>query len=902
MPLTPGTRIGSYEITGPLGAGGMGEVYRAADRKLGRDVAIKILPEEFAQQPDRLARFEREARVLASLNHPNIAAIYGLEDAGAVRGLVLELVEGQTLAELIQPGPLPVDRAMGFALQIAEALEAAHEKGVVHRDLKPANVKVTPEGTVKVLDFGLAKAFADDFGTHPAEASMSPTLTVAATQAGIIIGTAAYMSPEQAAGQTADRRADIWSFGVVVLEMLVGRRTFGGETVSHVLASVLKDEPEWDKLPPDLPPRLREMLHACLRKKVRRRLQSIGDARVLLEEYLADPASFAPPIAPVVAAAAAPVRRVPPLPWVVAGLLAAGLTGALYALWGSTPPANPTTRLSIACPTGATVFGGYGSSLVLSPDGSRLAYVLEQDDGRGLYTQGLDQWKPTQLVPDGQDPYQPFFSPDGEWVGFVTRTELKKVPVHGGSPLTLCAVDRSRGADWAPDGSIVLAPAQRSALVRVPAAGGEPVPLTVLDELKKETTHRWPQVLPGGEAILFTSSSDDRDFDQASLELFLLKTKERRVLQKGGSYARYVPSGHIVYVNKGTLFAFPFDLGSLTATGSPAPVLEGVSADSEEGGAQFDLSEDGTLVYVEGDSGALGTTVVWVDSKGEATPLWDAPQVYGEPALSPDGKRLAIQITKEGDIDIWIYDLDRSVPMRLTFDKGTDSHPAWSPDGETIYYTSDRGGVRGLYRRPADGSGEAELILKREKVEWVSSISPDGKVLTFVEDTDTWLLPLGGGEPVPFLVGPAIEAGAEFSPDGRWIAYNSNESGPFQVYVRPASGARGKWQISTDGAAYPHWSGDGRTIYYRSFSGAVFKAGVDASGAGFRASRQERMFDGPYQWTGDGTDRFTVTPDGERFVMLKRRNVGGTDHAHIRVVHNWFEDLRRTFAPGGGAR
>jgi len=902
MALTPGTRIGPYEITAPLGAGGMGEVYRAADRKLGRDVAIKILPEEFAQQPERLARFEREARVLASLNHPNIAAIYGLEDAGAVRALVLELVEGQTLAELIEAGPLPVERAMGFALQIAEAMEAAHDKGIIHRDLKPANVKVTPEGVVKVLDFGLAKAFADDAGSRAAEASLSPTLTVAATQMGIIIGTAAYMSPEQAAGQAADRRADIWSFGVVVLEMLVGRRTFGGETVSHVLASVLKDEPEWEKLPPDLPPRLRELLHTCLRKKARRRLQAIGDARVILEEYLADPASFAPQPVPVMAAVDAPARRASRLPWAVAGLLAAGLLGALYALWSRAPLAHPPTRVSIVGPKGETLFGGYGSSVAIAPDGSMLTYVLEQNAGRQLYTHALDRWEPTVLVPGGQEAYQPFFSPDGQWVGFVTRTELKKVPIRGGSPITLCAVDRSRGASWSPDGSIVVSPTPRGGLFRVPAAGGEPEPLTLLDEGQKEASHRWPQVLPGGEAVLFTAASDDGNFDQASLDLFVLKTKERRRLHKGGSYGRYVPSGHVVYVRNGTLFAFPFDLASLEATGSPAPVLEGVSSNSGEGGAQYDFSDDGTLVYEAGDAQSSGTTVVWVDSKGAATPLWDAAQDYAQPAFSPDGKRLAIQIRKEGDTDIWTYDLARGVPMRLSFEKGFDAFPLWSPDGETIYYSSDRYGVRGFYRRPADGSGEAEEILKREKPGRMTSISPDGKVVAFVEADDIWLHHLEGGGPEPFQVGPALEWGATFSPDGRWIVYASNESGASEVYVRPASGDRGKWQISTERGGYPHWSGDGRAIYYRAFGGAVMKATVNTVGGGLRASRPEPVFEGPYQWTGEGIDRYTVAADGERLVMLRRLEGASEGRAQLRVVLNWFEDLRRVFSQSAGAR
>ncbi|HXI02647.1 MAG TPA: protein kinase [Candidatus Saccharimonadales bacterium] len=901
MALSPGTRLGPYEVTAPLGAGGMGEVYRATDAKLGREVAIKILPEEFARQPDRLARFEREAKVLASLNHPNIASIYGLEESEGLRCLILELVEGKTLAEQIDAGPLPVEKAMTFALQMAEALEAAHEKGIVHRDLKPANVKVTPEGTVKVLDFGLAKAFAAD-SAPGTDTSMSPTLTVAATQAGVIIGTAAYMSPEQAAGQAADQRSDIWSFGVVLVEMLTGRRTFGGETVSHVLASVLKDDPEWDRIPPELPPRLVELLRACLRKKPRRRLQAMGDARVLLEEYLGNPASFEPAVAAEVPATARASRRMQIVPWAIAALLAIGLAGALWGPWGRAPVEERVERLSISGGKGETLFRGYGSSVVVSPDGSTVAYVMNHGGGRQLYLRPLDLWEPRVLVPDDQSSYHPFFSPDGQWVGFVTRTELKKVPVRGGTPITLCTIDRGRGASWGADGTIVFAPSPNSGLMRVPASGGEPQPLTVLDEGKKERSHRWPQILPGGEAVLFTSIAQEGNFDQASLELFIFKTKERRVLHKGGSYGRYVASGHVVYESQGTLFAFPFDLDSLEATGSPAPVLEGVASNRNEGGAQFDVSADGTLVYAVGGSAETGTKVVWVDSSGKAAPLWDDLQDYGSPALSPDGTRLAIEVHKEGDSDIWVYDLARGVPMRLTFDKGGDSTPVWSSDGKWIYYSLQNEDGSGIYRRPADGSGKPEQVLARDKPPGIDSVSRDGKFLVFTDSSDLWLLPLGGGEPQPFQATPATEVQAAISPDGRWVTYNSNESGQFEIYVRPASGEGGKWQISTGGGGYPRWSSDGRTLYFRSFTGSMMQAPVESAGGEFRVGRAEEMFGGPFDFRADGVRRYDVDPGGKRFVMLQTQVGSAEEQEQIRVVLHWFDDLRRTFAQGGGTQ
>jgi serine/threonine-protein kinase len=911
MPLTSGSQLGSYRITSQLGAGGMGVVYRASDSNLKRDVAIKVLPDEFVREPERKARFVREAQLLAALNHPNIAAIYGLEESDGTHGLVLELVEGKTLDETIAAGALPVEEALAIALQIAEALESAHEKGIIHRDLKPANVKVTPEGKVKVLDFGLAKAFEGEAagGSRDSSLSLSPTLTVAATQAGVILGTAAYMSAEQAAGQMADRRSDIWSFGVVLMELLTGRRVFAGETVSHILASVLKEDPDWSGLPADLPPRILDLLKRCLNKKPRNRLQAIGEARLLLEEYLANPESFALAAQPAttVAAEEQPAwRRL--LPWAAAGVLATGLAITLWSLWPQPAPRQPSLRMGLRAPENEFLMRGYGSNVAISPDGTRVLYVTEDDQSRRLHLRFLDQWEEKVIVEaDGNvGPYHPFFSPDGQWVGFVTTTEMKKVPIRGGSPMTLCSVDLSRGASWGSDGQIIFAPSPRSGLFRVPAAGGEPEPLTTLDEDAGDISHRWPQILPGGNAVLFTSVTEEARFEGTGLEILILETGERRRLHQGGSYGRYVSSGHIVYANEGTLFALPFDLDSLEVTGSAAPVVENVASNREQGGAHFSVSTNGTLIHATGGARSTGTSMVWVDRQGGITPLWDTNQSYANPAFSPDGNRLAVDIEREGNRDIWIYDMERDVPTRFTFADGDDFGAVWSPDGEQIYFASARQGVPAIYRKASDGSGEAEQLLENDRMSVPMSVSADGKLLLYNHfpsgTPDVWILPLDGGEPELFVGTASVDYGARFSPDGRWVAYGSNESGTYQVYVRPASGGRGKWQISTDFGTYPIWSPDGTEIFYRLGSGSVMSVKVGAEGGGFRAGRPETLIEGPFLVTGDGDNRYQIARSGDRFVMLRTAEGPTEDHEHFRVILGWFGELEDTFsgAAGGG--
>jgi serine/threonine-protein kinase len=897
MALDNGTQIGPYKVTGKLGAGGMGEVYRANDSNLRRDVAVKVLPEAFAADPGRLARFEREAQLLASLNHPNIAGIYGLEEVDGSRCLILELVEGKTLAEMIEAGPLPLETGVRLAVQIAEALEGAHDKGIIHRDLKPANIKVTPEGTVKVLDFGLAKAFVDE-GNDPApDLAHSPTLTMAATQAGMIMGTAAYMSPEQAAGQSADRRADVWSFGVVLIEMLTGRQSFAGETVSHTLASVLKDDPEWERLPKDLPPRLRELLESCLQKKVRQRLQAIGDARIVLEAWLADPAAFETPVAGLAdAAAVQPAARPARAPWIVAGMLAAALVATAAFLWPSAPAPEATIRTHLALPDGQSLFRGYGTSVLLSPDGSRLAYVVSAgQQERSLFVRSLDQWDGI-LLADEQAPYNPFFSPDGEWVGFVTREEMFKVPIRGGSPFKLTDVSLNRGASWGDDGFIVYSPSPSSGLYRVSENGGDSELLTEIDEAE---SHRWPQVLPGARAVLFTAlgGTETADFDDATIEVLLLESGERHVVHQGGTYGRYVASGHLVFANGTSLFAATFDLDTLRVTGPIVPVVEGVSISNGQGGAQFDVSSKGQLVFAAGAGNNVGLEVVRVTRDGTLLQLSDDPRNYANPAPSPNGKYLAVDVTDEGKPDVWVYDLERSVPTRVTSGVGANWGPIWSPDGQWIFYAVAGSGKSSIERISSDGSGRPEVILQADVIVRPTALSPDGKRLLYVRGAlgkpDIYSYWMDSGESEPLVVTDSVSYDARFSPDGRWIAYGSDESGTFEVFIVPAEGGRGRWQVS-NGGVYPRWSVDGKSLFYRSIvDSRVYEVVLNAGEGTIRAGRPQPVTpDEPFYFDNGPSNHFAVFGDGQSFILMRDPEVASVAHEHVNLVVGWYDALR----------
>lgn len=628
MALPSGTRLGSYEVLSQIGAGGMGEVYQAHDTKLGRDVAIKVLPEAFAHDADRLSRFQREAKMLASLNHPNIASIHGLEKSGDTSYLVMELVPGETLAQRVKrEGAVPVEEALTIAKQIAEALEAAHEKGIIHRDLKPANVKVTPEGKVKVLDFGLAKAFAGDGANE--DPSNSPTLSQAATMQGVILGTAAYMSPEQARGKLVDKRTDIWAFGAVLYELLAGKQAFHGEDVTDILAAVVKSEPDWSRLPETTPAAIRTLLRRCLRKDKRQRLQDAVGVRIEIEDAITAPkdsgaTQAAPASTSKLSAAVATVVTI------VAAVMAFGW-------YRSTRPIEqalrPLVRLDVDIGPDVSLGSVAGADAILSPDGMRMVFVSQ---GR-LFTRRLDQPNATELAgTQGAD--EPFFSPDGQWVAFFMQGSLKKISVEGGSAITLCGSASATGGSWGEDGNIIAALGNAGGLSRIPSAGGPPTPVTDLQN--GETTHRWPQILPGGKAVLFTADTG-RAFDTAHIEVMSLADHRTKTLVRGGTYGRYLPSGHLIYVNRGTLFAVPFDVERLEVHGTPAPVLDQIGYSAEFGWVRLDFSQTGTLIYRSGGAGGTLFTVGWIDGTEKMRALLAKPGNYGRPSLSPDGQRLA---------------------------------------------------------------------------------------------------------------------------------------------------------------------------------------------------------------------------------------------------------------------
>ncbi len=894
MPLIPGTRIGPYEIASPLGAGGMGEVFRARDTKLNRDVAIKVLPAAFAQDSERVARFRREAQVLASLNHPNIAAIHGLEESDGVLALALELVEGEDLAERLTRGATPVDESIAVAKQIAEGLEAAHEKGIVHRDLKPANLKLTKDGTVKILDFGLAKAYGSEAEATASEGlSQSPTLSRQLTEAGVIFGTAAYMSPEQARGGTVDKRADIWAFGVVLFEMLTGKRLFTGETVSDTLAAVLRQEIDWRALPASTPPGLSRLLERCLDRDSKKRLRDIGEARIALEERLATPDTVR---------ASSGMRA---LPWALALLLAL----ALWAPWRPAPTPAPPLRLSAELGASASLSTAFGPAAILSPNGRLLAFVASPGTGERqlLHLRRLEQLDAAPLA-GTEGARDPFFSPDGEWIAFFAEGKLKKVSVSGRAAVTLCDAPNPWGGSWAEDGTIFFTPEAGVGLSRVSSAGGTPQTLTTPDQASQEQTHRWPQALPGGKAVLYTAGNQG-NFEEASLVVHTLEGDTRKVLYRGGYHGRYLPSGHLVFIREDTLFAAPFDLDRLELSGEPVPALESVTADRFNGRAQFGFSREGTLVYQRG--GRIATSIQWMDREGKLEPLRAAPGVYGNIRFSPDGQRLALDILEGKNRDVWVYEWGRDTLSRLTLDPGEDSDPVWTPDGRIAFSSTRADQATGnLYWQRADGTGEAERLTESKSRQVPRSWHPSGRFLALLELNpqtrfDILILPLTGdeasgwkpGKPTVFLNGPFAELGAAFSPDGRWLAYASDESGRNEVYVRPFPGPGGKWQVSPAGGFWPTWSQSRSELFYLVGDGRIMVSGYTVEGSSFRAEKTRVWSAGLVTAPGPGT--YDLHPDGERVAVLK----ASADEAEARrdkivFIQNFFDELRR-IAPAG---
>ncbi|MET0280110.1 MAG: protein kinase [Steroidobacteraceae bacterium] len=877
----PGSRLSRFEILQLLGAGGMGEVYRARDPRLGREVALKLLPEQFLRDTQRLVRFERETQVLASLNHPNIAALLEIVTIEGGHVLVLELVEGETLAERIARGALPLPEALGIAAQIATALDAAHERGVVHRDLKPGNVKLRPDGTVKLLDFGLAKTM------EPATATSDPaavTLTAAAPPGARILGSPAYMSPEQARGLPTDRRSDVWSFGCVLYEMLSGARAFAGETPSDVIAKVLEREPDFTALPAQLPATIRRLVQRCLEKDRRRRLRDIGDARLELLDALDNPAGE--PAASGTFAARAVSRR-PMSRRRVAGAVvmsAAALAGTAWWLVRReiTPPPM-VTRFAITEAIDAA------SGLAISSDGTRIAYIT----GSGLVVRSRDRLESKLVAARNLVQGNPFFSQDGGWLGFRGWDALRTVPAAGGAVATVA--DRRLATVGAWSGEDIIF-ADVTGLYRIAAQGGEPVVLATAGAGEQIVS---VEVLPGREAILFTViptrgnvTGLSASLPNARIESLDLSTGLRQVVVRGGGRPRYASTGHLLYVSGGTLYAVPFDTTQLRVHGAAVPVI------ATDGLLDYDISAEGTLVYQarpQDDKGEL----TWVDRQGRATALGAPAKNYRYPRLSPDGTRVAIDVLDAADRDIWVWDIVRRTLERFTRDPAGNPIVTWSPDGRQLIFGSERSGVSNAYRQAADGSGEPERLLASDTLQMPISYTPDGQLLVSVgvagQQRDIHLMNLDGQRrSQPLIHGPANELWAEVTPDGRWLAYDSDESGQFEVYVRPYPDAYqgSRWQVSAAGGRQPVWSRNGRELFYRDFSGALMAVPV-AAGRSFAPGRPVRLFEAPgYLGAGaqGGGRTYDVAPDGSRFLMVR---IGEQPTTPLVVVVNWFEELRR---------
>ena len=878
-----GQTISHYKITSKLGEGGMGEVYRAEDTTLKREVAIKVLPEQVTQDAERLARFRREAQVLASLNHPNVAAIHGLEESDGVRFLVLELVEGETLAERLSKGPLAVEEALEICRQIAEGLEAAHESGIIHRDLKPANVKVTPEAKVKLLDFGLAKALEDEIPA--ADLTHSPTRTDQMTHVGMIMGTAGYMSPEQARGQVVDKRTDIWAFGCVLYELLTGSQVFGGETVTDILGAVLHKDPDWEALPEDTPRAIRRLLRRCLERDPHERLRDIGDARIVIKYVLGEAAEDSA----VGVATATPVWWQQPTRLAVVGLMVL-VAGVLlgFLLWNlaydSQPPPPTVTRFSLPLPGDQAIPAQ--PSLALSPDGTKLVYAAVRDNTMRLYLRTMDQLE-AKPIPGSEHGWSPFFSPDGKWVGFFTlhtqvKGELKKWSLLGGEPVTICEVGISRGGSWGEDGTIIFG--RRPGLWRVSSNGGIP------EQLIPKGGPYFPQILPGAKVVLFRDFSES---GQRRVRVLSLDTGQQSTLMEGPNKARYLPSGHLVYQQGNSLLAAPFDLDSLELQGSAVPVVEDVWL-AMGMVPRFEVSRSGSLAYVPGSDVDRADALVWMDRQGREEPFLESQTQLYNPRLSPDGKRLAVVARR----DIRACEIERCALAPLTSEYSVA--PAWSPDSSRLFFTLfDK--APNISWMSADGSGEPEQVLERDNWQLPTSVSSNGKVLVFAEwtkrgDMDIFTLRLDGkATPEPFHVTQFNERHPVFSPDGNWIALTSNRSGRDQIYVKRYPAEGGLLAISTDGGQRPLWAPHSREIFYRE-GDKMMTASVETE-PNLSAGRPRILFEGLSRLPPGGVDQpvdqrdYDPTPDGQRFLMVKRGEESLP--TQINVVLNWAEELKR---------
>jgi serine/threonine-protein kinase len=903
-----------FEVKSLLGRGGMGEVYLAHDTRLRRDVAIKVLPGEFTSDSARLANFEREARVVASLKHPHIGAIHGIEESGGIRGLVLELIEGDTLAQKIADARtstrrgLRLPEALNYARQIADALDAAHEKGITHRDLKPGNVKVTHEGMVKLLDFGIAKVMSGD--GPGIDFSQARTVTAGATDTGLIIGTAAYMSPEQARGKGVDKRSDIWAFGCVLFEMLSGKMAFQGETISDTIAAVLERDPDWSALPADTPRSVRRLIERCLDKEPRQRLRDIGDAKVEIEQVIRDPGADIDPAVAVKETTA--WRRRTGLAAVAAGVLAVLSAGLIWFLITRQPAQADTrvTRFAVDFPEKSGTVPTLNPTIALSADGTQLA--LTPWPGKGLVVRRLDALasQPLEVTKGGW--YQgPQFSPDGTSVavidgnGIVANVKpFLKVPLSGGPSAKLTDYDNFHSGAWSEDGWIYWTNTYPGGIVRIRDSGGPIEPVTELDVKNGERSHRFAHLLPGGQALLYTVAfAGITTYDEARIDLWDMKARQRKTLIPGGSGAIYAPSGHIVYARAGKLFAVRFDLERREVTGDPMPVVDDVMMSLNTGAAHFALSRRGDLAYVPGGVEGGNREVVWVDrvsGKAEAVPKLK-PASYLYPRIAPDGHSMAVEI--EGpNHDFYFYDFKTTVLSKVSTD-GMSHNPVWSYDGRQLAYRSWIAGGMTMWLMNADRSGTPVRLDPKNIKQNPVSFSPDGRFLTFDQKDaetgdDAWILPIAGGEALPIARTKASEGSAKFSPDGRWVAYSSAESGKPEIYVQPFPGLGPKIQISNNGGTDPVWRRMGGEIYYRE-GNKMMVVSLDTRGPKLGQSAPRMLFEGAYyQGTGascemGGTSaaNYDVSPDGQRFLMIRDNGKSGFGNRAV-VVLNWAEELK----------
>ena len=876
MSIAIGTKLGSHEITGVLGRGGMGEVYRARDTKLKRDVAIKILPEEFSLDPERIARFHREARAIAALNHANIAAIHELGETRTTKFLVLELVEGDTLAERIQRGPLPVEEALNIARQIGEALEAAHEKGIIHRDLKPANIKITPQGKVKLLDFGLARIFEDE--SEDLDSSNSPTL-VSATAGGVILGTAAYMSPDQARGQKADKQSDVWAFGCVLYEMLTGQPTFRGQTVTDILSSIIRSEPDWSALPQSTPVFVRSLLRRCLQKERSRRLRDIADARIEIEEA-GTPAEREPDRAKPQEKA----RRVR-VTWFAAVLaIALALGAALVSVLYFNRATPPEIRLEVSTPPTDDPF-----SFAISPDGRRLVFSASNEGKSQLWVRPLDSLAAKPLAGTDGATY-PFWSPDSASVGFFADGKLKRIDIVGGAPQVLAIAAAGRGGTWNRDGTILFVPNVTNPVLKVPATAGEPVAVTRLET--GQASHRFPQFLPDGRHfIYFVQGGPDQGVYAGSLD----GGSSKRLANADGA-AVVSPSGFLFFARQTTLLAQPFDFKRQELSGNPFTVAERVAFDAATNAAGFSATLGVVTYRTVSASGAR--QLMWLDRSGKSLGAVGAADMAAltDVELSPDGKRVAVFRAVNGNTDVWLIDAARGVPTRFTFDAAIDQRPVWSADGSHVVFTSNRNGIYNLYWKMSSGAGADELLLESDQSKAPTDWSSDGRFLLFrSNDPKTsyhlWVLPMSGAKkPFPFLKTPFEEGDGQFSPDGKWIGYQSNESGRFEIYVQPFPGPGGKFQVSNNGGAQPRWNKNGKEIFYVSLDSKMMATPVKLSpdGQSMETGTPAALFPvriagGPV--SGVNKQQYAVSSDGMRFLVNLAVDEGAA--SPITLIYNW---------------